>query len=121
MTLLEPDRDQIERFITYIFRHAGAEGWVSIRAFLDDSKPFRIQAVPLRSGLSYLIDVAEDIARRAANNPKKIVFTPPLAAFSNPKHAREGDLHAGLCLSVECDQHPDEARETLEEFFARPW
>jgi putative DNA primase/helicase len=114
MTLLEPDRDQIERFVTHLFRHAGVEGWVSVRAFFDDLKSFRIQPVPLQSGLSYLIDVAEDIARRAANNPKKIVFSPPLAAFSNPKHAREGDLHAGLCLSVECDQHPDEARETLE-------
>ena len=69
MTLLEPDRDQIERFVTCIFRHAGTEGWVSIRAFSDNRKPFRIQAVPLASGLDYLIDVAEDIARRAANEP----------------------------------------------------
>jgi hypothetical protein len=85
MTLLEPDRDQIERFVTYLFRHAGAEGWVSVRAFSDNSKPFRIQAVPLRSGLSYLIDVAEDIARRAANNPKKIVFTPRSASSTTRK------------------------------------
>jgi hypothetical protein len=77
MTLLEPDRGQIERFVTCIFRHAGAEGWVSIRAFSDDAKPSRIQGVPLAAGLDYLINVAEDIARRAANDPKKIVFTPP--------------------------------------------
>ena len=120
MTLLEPDRDQIERFITYIFRHAGTEGWVSIRAFFDDGNSFRIQAVPLRSGLSYLVGVAEDIARRAANNPKKIVFTPPLGVFNNEETAREVDLIAGLVLSVDCDQHPRRALATLSAIIGPP-
>jgi hypothetical protein len=88
-TLLEPDRDQIERFVTCIFRHAGTEGWVSIRAFSYNSKPFRIEAVPLAAGLNYLINVAEDIARRAANEPDKIVFTPPRSASSTTR-TRQG-------------------------------
>ena len=78
--------------------------------------------MPLAAGLDYLINVAEDIARRAANDPKKIVFTPPLGVFNNEEKAREEDLIAGLVLSVDCDQHPDEARETLRESSVpRPW
>jgi len=32
---LEPDRDQIEIFVDALFRHAGAEGFVSLRAFFE--------------------------------------------------------------------------------------
>ena len=71
-----------------------------MRAFFDnaaETKPFRIQSVPLAAGLPYLIDTAEDIARRAANQPKRIVFCPPLGAFSNPNQAREQDLVRASC------------------------
>jgi hypothetical protein len=117
MTLLEPDRDQIERFVGDLFRYAGAEGFASVRAFPDnaaDTKPFRIQGVPLKSGLNYLIETAMDIARRAANNPKPVVFCPPLGAFNDKNRAREQNLIAGFALTVECDEHPQEAREILE-------
>ena len=115
--MLEPDRDQIEQFVDALFRHCGKDGYVSIRSFFDDeisSKPFRIEAVPIKAGFKYLVDVAEDHARRAANEPKRIVFCPPIAVFNNKDHAAEKDLLAGLVLSIECDHEPDAARAKLE-------
>jgi AAA domain len=112
--LLEPDRDQIERFVDAVFRHRGDEGFVSFRSFSQDNKVFRIEGVPVKSGFKYLCDVAEDHARRCANAPAKVVFCPPLAIFKSKDHAAEKDLLAGLVLSVECDQHPQQARERLE-------
>jgi hypothetical protein len=114
--MLEPDRDQIEIFVNAIFRHAGAEGFVAVRSFLEEGdKAFRINSAALSGGLTFLIDVAEDDARRAAQNPNPVVFCPPLAVFNSKDRARESDITAGLALSVECDEHPQEARATLEQ------
>ena len=113
--MLEPDRDQIEQFVNAIFRHAGSQGFVAVRSFLEgNDKPFRLSGTALTGGLRFLIDVAEDDARRAAQHPQPVVFCPPLAIFSNKDRAREQDIAEGLALSVECDEHPQEARETLE-------
>ena len=114
--MLEPDRDQLEIFVDALFRRAGDKGFVAVRSFHEGAdKPFRLSAANLSGGLRFLIDVAEDDARRAAQNPKPVVFCPPLAVFGNRDHAREQDLLEGLALSVECDQHPGEARTTLED------
>jgi hypothetical protein len=115
-TLLEPDRDQIEVFVEALFRHAGTEGFVSIRAFVDDggNKSFRISPAAMTGGFKFLVDVAEDDARRAANDPKRVVFCPPVAVFTNNKHAREEDVLRGLTISVECDEHAQQARALLE-------
>jgi hypothetical protein len=114
--MLEPDRDQLEIFINAIFRHAST-GFVSLRAFYEgDDKVFRLQAVP-RSATNfhnYLCDVAEDIARRTAQDPKSVVFCPPLATFRNGTGAGENDLLEGFTLSVECDENPEAARVKLE-------
>ena len=113
--MLEPDRDQIEQFVNAIFRHAGSQGFVAVRSFLEgNDKPFRLSGTALTGGLRFLIDVAEDDARRAAQHPRPVVFCPPLAIFSNKDRARKQDIAEGLALSVECDEHPQEARETLE-------
>ena len=114
--MLEPDRDQLEIFVDALFRRAGDKGFVAVRSFYEGAdKPFRLSTANLSGGLRFLIDVAEDDARRAAQNPKPVVFCPPLAVFGNKDHAREQDLLEGLALSVECDQHPGEARATLED------
>ena len=114
--MLEPDRDQLEIFVDALFRHAGDKGFVAVRSFYEGAdKPFRLSTANLSGGLRFLIDVAEDDARRAAQNPAPVVFCPPLAVFGNKDHAREQDLLEGLALSVECDQHPGEARTTLED------
>lgn len=114
---LEPDRDQLEIFVNTIFRYAGTEGFVSLRGFFegDASKPFRISPIWLAGGLKFLTDAAEDDARRAALDPKAIVFAPPLAVFNNENTAREKDIALGLALSVELDEHPQQAREQLEQ------
>jgi RecA-family ATPase len=113
---MQPDRDQIELFVDGLFRHAGPQGFVSMRAFFEDdaAKPFRIGAAGLSGGLGFLVDVAEDDATRAANAPKPVVFCPPIAVFADKDRARERDIVEGLALSVECDQHPHEARARLE-------
>jgi hypothetical protein len=121
--LLEPDRNQIEQFVDAMFRHCGKKGYVSFRSFFDDeisSKPFRIEAVPVKAGFKYLCDVAEDHARRAANEPKRIVFCPPIAVFNNKDHAAERDLLAGLVLSVELDKNPQQAQRQLEAILGPP-
>ena len=64
----------------------------------------------LDGNLKFLIDVAEDDARRAAQFPKPVVFCPPLATFENKDRAREIDIVEGLALSVECDRDPVAAR-----------
>src|SRR6516165_1876354 len=88
--LLEPDRRQIEHFFNALFRHRGTEGFISFRSFYhDDNKPLLIEAVPVKSGLKYLCDVAEDHARRAANEIKPAVFCPPIALFNSKDRARE--------------------------------
>jgi hypothetical protein len=117
---LMPDQSQIDLFVRSMFRHAKADGYVSLRAFHDDNsdKPYRISPVQLTDrtdSLDFLIRTAEQDAYRAANGPKKVVFCPPLATFSNPKTAREVDLAEGLVLSVECDQRPQQSRHRLEE------
>jgi hypothetical protein len=82
--MLEPDRDQIEQFVNAIFRHAGSQGFVAVRSFLEgNDKPFRLSGTALTGGLRFLIDVAEVDARRAAQHPQPVVFCPPLAIFSN--------------------------------------
>ena len=114
--MLEPDRDQLEMFCDALMRHASADGYVSVRAFYEDDggRSFRISPTSLKGGLTFLCDVLEDDARRAAQFPKPVVFCPPLCTFANQDQAREQDILQGLALSVECDQHPQKARQLLE-------
>jgi hypothetical protein len=117
---LEPDRAQIEKFVEAIFKHAGTEGFIAIRAFHQEgNKAFRFTPTALSGGLTFVIDVAEDDARRAAQNPKPVNFCPPLAVFANKERAREEDIIAGLVLSVECDTRPNSARLTLEQLLGQ--
>jgi hypothetical protein len=118
---LEPDRDQLEIFVDAMFRYADKSGIVSLRSFYEDDSgaPFRINPTSLAGGLKFLVDVAEDDARRAANDPKSVVFCPPIATFLTKERARERDIAEGFALSVECDHHPQEAREALERLIGR--
>jgi hypothetical protein len=82
--MLEPDRDQIEIFVDAIFRRAAPETFASVRSFYEgNDKPFVINAIPC--DLRFLTDVALDIAGRAANEARPVVFCPPLATFTNKK------------------------------------
>jgi hypothetical protein len=71
--MLEPDRDQLEIFVDALFRHAGDKGFVAVRSFYEGAdKPFRLSAANLSGGLRFLIDVAEDDARRAAQKTRSL-------------------------------------------------
>ena len=62
MSALEPDREQLARFINILFRHAEEGGRVALRAFFDDEQakkrndpPFEKRTVRLNGvGLSGL-------------------------------------------------------------------
>ena len=113
--MLEPDRDQLEKFVRAMFPYARS-GFASLRVFPDGDKKFppKIHGVDMRGGLGFLTETAEDHARRAAQMPERAVFAPPIATFREKDRAREIDIVLGLALSVECDKHPANARETLE-------
>jgi hypothetical protein len=114
--MLEPDRDQLEIFVDAIFRHAAPGGYVAVRSFFEgQDKVCRLSSAAIAGGLRFLIGVAEDDARRAAQNPKPVCFAPPLATFTNKERAREQDLAEGLTISVECDERPHQARAALED------
>ena len=113
----EPWRDQFEICIDAWFRYCDLSGVVSLRSFDQNDKgkpPFRITPTSLKGGLKFLMEAAEDDARRAAYNPKPIVFCPPIATFTNTKHAGEEDLFEGPVLSVDLDKNPRAALAMLE-------
>jgi hypothetical protein len=109
---LEPDREQLATFIKTTFKHATPGTWVTPRAFSSDKSI--IEWVKVTPDLKSVVVKALSVARRAANSKVVFGFSPPLATFSNSKHAREEDLAEGLVLNVECDAHPAKARATLE-------
>jgi hypothetical protein len=120
---LEPDRDQIEIFVDAIFRRATPEGFVSLRSFYEGRpEPFNITAIAFHGDRRFksVADFAERSARTAAQAESRVVFCPPLATFNNRKTAREGDIEEAVALSVECDQHPHQAREKLQEVLGLP-
>jgi hypothetical protein len=115
---LEPDRVQIEMFVDALFRYAGDKGFVAVRSFYEGAdKPFRLSTAKLSGGLQFLVDVAEDDARRAAQNPAPVVFCPPIAVFTGKDLTRAKFLAAleaikdykplfpGPALSYGADKH----------------
>lgn len=123
---LEPDRDQLEKFLDALLRYRGEDGYLSMRAFLHDNKPLNsnLWTVRLgaRTGSRHVLDVAFDVAYRAANHPQPAVLCPPIAVFNNMDgfKAGEADLYRGLAISVECDQHPLEAQAKLQGILGQP-
>ena len=82
MSMLEPNRKHLEAFVDAIFRHA-TKGYVSVRSFPGDgdTEKFRFTSAPV-ADRAFLLDVVEDEARRAAQNPHPVVFCPPLCTFT---------------------------------------
>jgi AAA domain len=115
---MTPERAHMEAHVLALFKHATAGNWVSLRAFFEgraDLPPFKITPIRLNGDLDILIDQAYQNAELAARSHEKVVFCPPIATFTNSKHAREQDLAEGLALSVECDAHAWAAAKKLEE------
>jgi RecA-family ATPase len=122
---LKPDRDQLEKFLDALLRYRGEDGYLSMRAFLHDNKPLNSNIWTVRlgahTGSRHALDVAFDMANRAANHPQPAVFCPPIAVFNNADgfKAGEADLYRGLAISVECDEHPLEAQAKLQDILGQ--
>src|SRR5262245_39449016 len=117
---LQPARHQIEIFVDAVMRYAAPAGFVSMRAFFEDSdQAFRIEPVALSGGLPRLIEAAIEMAGAAAREPRPVVFCPPVAAFKD-KTAGEADLIEGYVLSVECDEFAREALDKLQPILGPP-
>jgi hypothetical protein len=78
---LEPDERQIKAFVDAILRHGNSlSGFISIRSFYDRGEKkqgvARISLVQMISGrgFDFLVEVAVDDARRAAQDPGKVVL-----------------------------------------------
>ena len=122
-TPLSADRDQLDKFIGHVFKHADPEGRISLRGFLnnDQSGPAVILEDAKR-GDPTLLELAVATASKAANDERGIVFSPPIATFNNVRsNTRRGFLRAttenlrqGLTLSVELDKNPTAGRRKLE-------
>lgn len=114
---LEADAIALDQFIGLLFRYADERTFVSWRAFPDDAdkgRPVFIESSIITDARAHLAEAATYYATKAAQYPRPAVFCPPIATFTNAKHARELDLANGLALSVECDAHPQRARTLLE-------
>ncbi len=112
---LSADTDQIQRFVDALFRYADERGFVSLRAFYDDANEvYDIRAHRLTADTQRLVAAAAAFATEAARVGRPVVFAPPIATFSSSYGAAEADLQNGLCLSVECDKRPADARRKLE-------
>ena len=115
---LEPSREQIATFVDVLFPYATPGSYVSLRSFHDDGIPGKavtIKPIKIVEGSrEALIEAAYDEAWRAAHAEKKTVFAPPVATFSNRKHAREQDIVDGLDICAELDAHPKQSLNILE-------
>ncbi len=113
---LTPDREILIRFAAIMFKHANPKGYVSLRAFPDTGsrgqKALFVYAITL--GDKDFVDMLFEHARRAAEWHVSAVFCPPVATFRDHKNAKTDNIYEGVALSVECDQRPLEARQTLE-------
>jgi hypothetical protein len=118
MTRLEPDAEDIARFVAALFRRADPDTFVPLRAFAKNpdgaDEPWPSWREWIAVPVAAVLTPALNFARRCANADRPVVFCPPVATFNNRLHARVVDLANGLALSVECDQRAQAARLKLE-------
>jgi len=111
------DAEQLRQFIDALFRYCSG-GWVSFRAFFEDSRrkaPLFVRAHKLDDGgLADVITTAIALATRAASNPEPSVFAPPICTFRTGRTAAEADVAEAPTLSVELDANPRDSCERLE-------
>ena len=124
MTPLEPDRDQIAKFVEALFRRADPWTYATIRWFPDDQSGGTWRPALWRShrfGGGTLVDGAVACARLCANAPMPVVFCPPVATFlKRGGGATDANIANGLTLSVECDENPAAARTALAVLLGPP-
>jgi putative DNA primase/helicase len=97
--------------------------FLSLRVFDDGAKagepPLKIRGCKLNGEREALLQEVASVASFAATHPRSACFAPPVVLLNNPKTARAKDVAAGVALSVELDQRPNEARRFLESLLGR--
>jgi hypothetical protein len=109
----DPDRVSVEAFVPALFRHAGSDTFISVRAFDDtkDAPPLFIEGVNV--GDPTLIERVCARIGQAANTVTPHVFCTPICTFQTARGAKMTNLAEGLALSVECDEKAEAARIKL--------
>jgi predicted P-loop ATPase len=119
---LVPNREALATFSAAIFKNADPGGFVSIRAFKDNSKKDEtaiiVEAITI--GHPSYLDVVFERARQAAQWPEPVVFCPPITTLASGKNAKTDNIHEGVTLSVDCDARPVAARGALEAILGKP-
>src|SRR3712207_3032732 len=90
---LEPDYEQLARYVNALFLHAGEGGTVSLRVFFDDENakkrndpPYKIRSVRLNGGgLEPVISTTVKLAKEAVELTRAAVVCPPVVAFRSGK------------------------------------
>lgn len=111
-----PDRLDLGRFLSAMYRYADPASYLSLRAF-DDSRdsapPLFVEAHRLDD--PKLLDQIFSRASEAANHRVPHVFAPVVATFRDAKSGVTKNLANGLALSVECDANAVSARQLLSD------
>jgi hypothetical protein len=110
------DRTAVEKLVNVLFRYADPDTFLSLRAFddIDDNRP-ALFIDPVSLGSSTLIDRVCDRIAQTANYQKPHVFCPPICTFKTVDNGKEENIAEGICLTVECDAAPNNARAKLTE------
>jgi hypothetical protein len=117
----DPDQASVKAFIAALFRHAGSDTFISLRAFDDTTKRAPpLFVVGVKVGDPELIERACARVAQAANAASPHVFCTPICTFQTAKGAKATNLAEGLALSVECDERPEAARIKLTMLLGEP-
>ena len=120
MSFPKPDREQLLVFVPTIFGKATPGGVVPLRAYLEgpDRRPHRPELwswCRIGPNLGALANAAGDHAWVAAMADESVVFACPPCTFKTHDKASESNVAEGLTISVECDEHPERARDRGED------
>ncbi len=112
---LEADPVELDRYADALFRYADPGTYVSLRSFTHEqgTAPAAIEGVRLGDDRKGLTAAAVRFATKTANAKEPRVFAPPVATFTNARHAGEADIANGLVISIELDAWPRESLQRL--------
>ena len=122
ISILATDEGQLGSYIRALLKHASPGVHVALRAYTDDGSNKAISTGATQvatSGVEAIVRDAIAVAGKAARHKAPAVFCPPLAGFSSPTSAAEADLIEAYTITVDCDDHPVDARTSLESCLGR--
>jgi hypothetical protein len=119
-TLLQCSKS-LSGFLASMFKSAHPTGFVSLCAFQDNrdgNKALFVEPISIRD--PQLLEVIVERANQAATWDTPAVFCPPIVTFRTARNARTDSILEGVALSVDCDQSPKAAIETLQALLGDP-